>query len=112
MEYGMTTRDSSNIITKRHVVELIGREDDEPAIITPYVEVNITGGVTGVGRVNNQGQVNVKDTKLSAAVKVDGIVQGEGSIENNTINISTHIEDWLIQPAEDNKVLNIFRRRL
>lgn len=102
---------NSNSLETRHVVELVGREDEVPAIITPYIEVNLTGGVVGSGIVNKYGQVNIDDTSLSGDVKVTGIVQGEGEFEDNTLNITTHIEDWQFQPANDNKVLNFFRKR-
>lgn len=96
----------------RHVVELIGHENDEPAIITPYVKVNMTGAVTGSGEVDKYGEVNITDTSLSGTVVVTGIVQGEGSMgKSGNINITTHIEDWQMSVGNDGKVLNFFRSK-
>lgn len=103
---------SSNALETRHVVELVGREDEVPSIITPYVEVNLAGNVVGSGHVNKYGEINIADTRLSGNAVVDGIVQGEGSFDSGgTLNITTHIEDWVFQPTEDNKVLNFFRKK-
>lgn len=96
----------------RHVVELIGREGDEPTIITPYVKVNITGAVAGSGEVDKYGEVNITDTSLSGSVVVTGIVQGEGSMDKSgNINITTHVEDWQMSVGHEGKVLNFFRSK-
>lgn len=85
---------NSNSLETRHVVELIGREDDVPAVITPYVEVNMFGNIVGSGHVNKYGVVNISDTRISGNARVDGIVQGEGEFDDSgNLNITTHIED-------------------
>lgn len=109
----MTNKTKSTKSEKnRHVVELIGREDDEAVIITPYVKVNMTGAITGSGEVDKYGEVNIADTSLSGTVTVTGVVQGEGSMDKSgNININTHIEDWQMGVANSGKVLNFFRSK-
>lgn len=99
-----------------HVVELYVNDKDDnekvtPIILHPYVEVNLSGGVSGSGVVDKNGEVNIDDAHPTGTVTVDGIVQGAGSFNTEgDVTVTTSIADWQIQPAQGNKVLNFFRK--
>ena len=101
---------------ENRVVELLGVGDD--AVIQPYFDITLEGGLTGYDHIHADGHVHIKG-RPSGKVILNDFVEGEASFDesgNVDIQVSpgawrqSMFGDWIGAISQEGKVLNIFRR--